>query len=146
MPRSVLVPVAKPPVRCEQPALVGEIAGAGPVAEAGIVQVEMDVGRPDTVAARCFGTKLGRNCDLVDFLRGRDEVRDNIFHKPLGEPDNACVHPLRMGEISRVVHLAYKILVRGEAAGWAYLVITVLADFDFCFINIFVCDIRFDFN
>ena len=39
----------------------------------------------------CFGTKLGRNCDLVDFLRGRDEVRDNIFHKPLGEPDNACV-------------------------------------------------------
>ena len=82
--------------RYAQPA----IAGAGPVAEAGIVQVEMDVGRPDTVAARCFGTKLGRNCDLVDFLRGRDEVRDNIFHKPLGEPDNACVHPLRMNVIS----------------------------------------------
>ena len=101
--QSVLVPVDKPPVRGEKSLRIGEIARAGPDADKGVIQIKMNVGRPDFIASRCLGRELCGDRNLVNFIIKRNDARNLILHISFGKPEDIRFKMLLMSKVSGII-------------------------------------------
>lgn len=125
--KTILIPVGEPPVRCKQSGHIGKITGTGPHADKRIVQIKMNIGGPDIIAAGSFGGELGRDGELVDLAAVGNDTGDQIFHIALGKPEDVSFKMLLVSKKSGVVHFTDDGRGGGKTAGGIDLIGGILA-------------------
>lgn len=125
--QTILIPVGEPPVRGKQSGHIGKITGTGPHADKRIVQIKMNIGGPDIIAAGSFGGELGRDGELVDLAAVGNDTGDQIFHIALGKPEDVSFKMLLVSKKSGVVHFTDDGRGGGKTTGGVNLIGGILS-------------------
>lgn len=125
--QTILIPVGEPPVRGKQSGHIGKITGTGPHADKRIVQIKMNIGGPDIIAAGSLGRKLGGDGDLVDLAAVGNDAGNQVLHVALGKPQNISLKMLLMGKKPRIVHFSDDRGSGGKTTGGVNLIGGILS-------------------
>ncbi|MNI47973.1 hypothetical protein D3C73_1025160 [compost metagenome] len=125
-----------PPVGVEGAADSAEIAGTGPEANFDAVYIKIQIRRIIVAESRSLRSNLHGELNFAEGLICLQVVRNPVFQKAFGHPDDFGINPLGVGEIARFIKVANDTVLSSQAAGGNCVVVAVMSDLDFDLIEI----------